>query len=128
MNTETVIKQAVLEAFNEKSSYWLSVTDTQERESFAKQVLLNCKRIESELIEKRIRDNTIPVDMNEVDASYEDGFQTGLNWIHDYVPGGPFRYSAGEYESDRSKAMAAQTQAEHAAWMQGWHDGKATKN
>jgi len=83
--------------------------------------------LQTKLIEARIRANTIPVDMNEVEDSYTNGYQTGLNWVYDYVPGGPFHYGASEHESDFAKWMSAQSKAEHAAWMQGWHDGKAAQ-
>ena len=63
--------------------------------------------------------------MNEVEDSYADGLQSGQNWKWDHLPGGPWKYSAGEYEQDKYKALAAQLQAEHDAWMQGWWDGAA---
>jgi hypothetical protein len=62
-----------------------------------------------------------------LDESYADGFDTGHNWKNNYVPGGPFNYSVRENESDLVKWLAMQSQAEHAAWMQGWHDGRAAQ-
>jgi hypothetical protein len=70
----------------------------------------------------------IPVDLDALDESYADGFESGKNWKWDYVPGGPWMfYASSPFESERSKAIALQTQAEHYAWMQGWHDGSGIK-
>ena len=65
------------------------------------------------------------VDMDEVLEEYEDGQATGKRWDASWIPGGPFYFGAGKWESDRHKAIAKQTQANHDAWMQGWWDGAA---
>lgn len=63
------------------------------------------------------------IDLTALDESYCDGFRAGANWKDVYIPGGPWYFNAGKYDAERVKAIAAQTCAEHAAWMQGFYDG-----
>ena len=65
----------------------------------------------------------------KVDEEYWDGYTRGLNWKENWTPGGPWHYYANEYDSEKSKQLAHETQAEHRAWMNGWYDGhKAQKD
>ena len=139
MNDEVIIRQAVRNTLNfegctpsggppryvngQDTWKWDFQKNPTDAEVFENRVLYHFNAIKVKLAEDAWRAKQVPVDMNEVEDSYADGFETGQNWKWDYVPGGPFHFSASEYESDLHKAVAAQTQAEWAAWMHGWWDG-----
>jgi len=141
MNTEAIIRQAVRNTLNfvgctssggpprfvdgVDTWKWDFTANRTDAEVFEDRVMYHFRAIQVKLTEDALREKIIPVDMNEVEDSYSDGLQSGQNWKWDHLPGGPWKYSAGEHELDKHKAMAAQTQAEHDAWMQGWWDGAA---
>jgi hypothetical protein len=106
---------------------WDFKNNRTDAEVFENRVLYHFRAIQFKMAEEERKAKIIPVDMYKLEDSYNNGFATGINWTKNYVPGGPFKFGAGEYESDRHKAIAAQTQGEHDAWMQGWHDGKAAQ-
>ena len=56
---------------------------------------------------------------------YKEGYETGLTWNADWVPGGPWVMSARSYDTAECKARCAQFAENHSLWMQGWHDGNA---
>lgn len=144
MTSEDIIRQAVLNTINQvgctgkKHVCWglcehtakqaipnepLRIAANREAEIFTNRVMYHVRAIEHQLIQDRIRKETIAVDLNELDEHYKDGFETGANWKDTYIAGGPFHFSASPHESDWHKYIAMQSQAEHSAWMQGFHDG-----
>jgi len=145
MITEQTIRQAVLNTINQvgctgqahvcwglcKHTVTSFVPDdiegevsaNREIEVFVNRVMYHVRAIEDKEIRDRIRRNAVMVDLDVLDDSYADGYATGANWKDTYIPGGPFHFSAGDHESDRARGVAAQSQAEHAAWMQGFYDG-----
>lgn len=66
-----------------------------------------------------------------ITASYEDGLATGIAWkAHDrYVPGGPWVCPVEPIlrRDDDWRAYCAATAANNAAWLSGWHDGRARR-
>jgi hypothetical protein len=117
MNEQT-IRQAVLNAMSKEYFY-------RNEKEFANAVVWHVRAIEQKQIEARIWAAMIPVDLDKVEESYADGLETGKGWVRDYVPGGPWKYRAGEHDSDRTKAIAEQTLAEYDAWHQGFVDSGA---
>lgn len=63
------------------------------------------------------------------DKSFNDGFNSGLNWPDAWMnhgkPGGPWIPSAG-YD-DKSRAANTLARAENKAWCAGWETGLAEK-
>ena len=69
--------------------------------------------------------------MNEqASKAYQDGYETGKNWIHDYVPGGPwiYRVSFRHKGEEKYEAMARESKQQHDDWMHGWKDGRLHTN
>jgi len=141
MNTEALIRQAVKNTIEfvgctesgspryvDGQDTWKWEFPVKERNNdvdvFINRVMYHFNAIQYELAEKERKSKIIPVDMNELEREYRDGYETGMYWKETYIPGGPFHFGAGEHESDRHKAIAAQSQGEWAAWMQGFHDAR----
>jgi len=140
MNTEAIIRQAVRNTLNfvgctssggpprfvdgVDTWKWDFTANRTDAEVFENRVMYHFNAIKIKLAEDALREKIIPVDMNALEESYMDGYETGRNWRESYRPGGPWYYTASERDSDRSKALAAQRQGEHDAWMQGFDDGK----
>lgn len=59
----------------------------------------------------------------EAMKSYLDGYQTGLNWSSDYMPGGPFKWQADPWSSPATKAKAAASQQHYKEWHEGFKAG-----
>ena len=59
---------------------------------------------------------------------YDEGYQYGLTWNHDWIPGGPFVHTGSYSKDEKYLALARQSRQEHADWMQGWRDGKAKQD
>lgn len=63
----------------------------------------------------------LPLDETCFPESYHKGYETGLNWWANYIAGGPFVYTTGGKDSQQ------ESEAKHAAWMQGFHAGLAQR-
>lgn len=92
------------------------------------EVIKGFREIQQKLTEQERKRTAIPVNLEELDKSYADGFETGLKWKDNYVPGGPWYYTVGKHEREHYKGLAMQLEGQHYAWMQGWHDGKAAQS
>jgi hypothetical protein len=141
MNTEAIIRQAVRNTLNfvgctpsggppryingEDTWKWDFVKNPTDAEVFENRVMYHFRAIQIKLTEDALRAKRIPVDMNELDESYADGFETGQNWKESYRPGGPWFYHAEHRDSDKHKALAAQLRGQHDAWLQGFDDARA---
>jgi hypothetical protein len=127
MKTEDIIRQAVKETIN--TTLYPSWDFRSEGDSLAFEnlVVFYFQHTQKELAEKEWKDKQIFVDMNEVNESYIDGLKTGTNWKDSYRPGGPWFYHAEHRDSDKHKALAAQLQANHFAWLQGFDDAIASR-
>ena len=55
--------------------------------------------------------------------SYNDGYNTGYTWDANWMPGGPFVFTAKPYESEAWKKECADSKLKHDEWMQGFKDG-----
>jgi len=65
--------------------------------------------------------------VSTVDESYNDGYQSGLNWNADWFPGGPYTYKARETDHDMDWiATCNASQENYDAWHRGWKDGYET--
>jgi hypothetical protein len=60
-----------------------------------------------------------------LEQSRAEGFETGLTWNQNYVPGGPFVHAPGEFMRDDKdwQAYCHHTVTCHQVWMEGFHDG-----
>ena len=121
MNNETIFKEATKLAAK-KLGCSEHVTALLEEE-----VVVQFREVQQKLAERERKRTAVPVDLEELDKSYKDGLETGLNWKDNYVPGGPWYYTVGKHENELRQGLAMQLEAEHYAWMQGWHDGKASQ-
>lgn len=54
---------------------------------------------------------------------YKVGYEIGLTWNADWVPGGPFVYTARESDNSEKLDKEVQSREENAQWRQGWRDG-----
>ena len=54
---------------------------------------------------------------------YLDGYQTGLTWTKNYVPGGPFVMSPRANESLKNQGIAQQSLDNYRDWHRGFGDG-----
>lgn len=68
-------------------------------------------------------------------ASYQDGFDTGLEWRWDHIPGGPLvcTLSNGTVggaggTAEMIKLYNKHSQNHHDLWMRGWKDGIAERD
>ena len=75
---------------------------------------------------------SIPDYQEELDNSYWAGFETGITWNRNWIPGGPFVLSRDTYcgRTFEQKPTEIQhkiilSQYKHKVWMQGWHDGNS---
>jgi len=57
--------------------------------------------------------------------NYLDGYQTGLDWKHDYMPGGPWHFSPQANDSETFKQQARASQENHRQWQDGFKAGLA---
>lgn len=78
--------------------------------------------------------DVIPAGTISILEKFNDGHQTGYNWPDAWgktCPGGPWIFSCGSSHWHRNKCewcdKAAQSRAEHAAWIKGWMLGHAKK-
>lgn len=59
------------------------------------------------------------------EASYEDGYNTGMRWSESHIPGGPFKYSPGHLKTDEEWiAYCAALRENHEAWHKGFADAR----
>lgn len=144
MNTEAIIRQAVRNTLNfvgctssggppryvdgQDTWEWDFQTNPIDAEVFENRVMYHFNAIQYELAEAARKARMIPVDMNELEESYVDGYETGLTWKDNYRPGGPWYFGASERDSDRTRAVAEQLRGNHDAWLQGWTDGKLAQS
>lgn len=54
-------------------------------------------------------------------AQYLEGFDAGINWDGNYIPGGPRIYSG------RNTEMATTSRLEYEQWMKGFNEGLAKR-
>lgn len=57
-----------------------------------------------------------------VSRSFEDGYNVGLNWTHDWHPGGPWVYRG------RNTTMADESTHQHKQWHAGFQAGRQAAN
>lgn len=64
--------------------------------------------------------------------TYDAGYNTGLTWDCDWVPGGPFIYTAGFTQDPVKRAERENkeiiSRQDHVDWKRGWSDGVAERD
>jgi len=53
-----------------------------------------------------------------------DGYRNGLKWNEDWKPGGPYYYTARDWEHPLWKVYCEATKQNHAAWLRGWEEAR----
>lgn len=66
-----------------------------------------------------------PRETNKDSAGYKEGYETGLNWKYDYIPGGPFHYYFNDHAPKQFKQFVLESIENHKNWMAGFYDGLA---
>jgi hypothetical protein len=59
------------------------------------------------------------------EASYQNGYDTGLTWKESYTPGGPMVYGPGMKKDKYWIAYCAALIENHNKWHDGFQDGRA---
>ena len=60
-----------------------------------------------------------------IDKHYQDGYQTGLSWKNNWVPGGPW---VCDGLNPRYKKMSEETKKENNEWQEGFRKGLEDQN
>lgn len=56
---------------------------------------------------------------------YKDGYNTGLTWNADWVPGGPWVMQPRADDDAACLARCAKYAENNRLWLEGWHAGNA---
>lgn len=60
-----------------------------------------------------------------IQEAFDFGYQTGLNWNHNWIPGGPWFYHATHADSKKDQDKAKFLQDCNKAWLDGWHKAQS---
>jgi hypothetical protein len=55
--------------------------------------------------------------------AYNDGFDTGISWNGSWMPGGPWYFTAHDWENEETKQRAKEMQLARLQWQLGFKDG-----
>ncbi len=68
--------------------------------------------------------------LKTLDEAYTEGFSTGQNWDHPWIPGGPHAHTIDPRDATRDPEFYEQcvhTNNYRREWLRGWHDGFQNK-